>query len=68
MCRSVLASLLGHFVCRSAHAQTFLTYKNVAYDTISGVDAAGLLSMDVYAPRGGRIELPVVMYVHGGGQ
>lgn len=66
MCRSVLASFLGLFVCLSASAQTFLTYKNVAYDTISGVNE-GLLSVDVYVPRGGRIELPVVMYVHGGG-
>lgn len=66
MCHSVLASLLGLFICLSTQAQTFLTYKNVAYDTISGVDP-GLLSMDVYVPRGGRIELPVVMYVHGGG-
>ncbi|MBS1560808.1 MAG: alpha/beta hydrolase [Bacteroidetes bacterium] len=66
MIRSVLAALLGLVVCLNTQAQTFLTYKNVAYDTISGVDE-GLLSMDVYVPKGGRIELPVVMFVHGGG-
>lgn len=66
MIRSVLAALLGLLVCLNTQAQTYLTYKNVAYDTISGVDE-GLLSMDVYVPKGGRIELPVVMYVHGGG-
>lgn len=66
MIRSVLAALLGFLVCLNTQAQTYLTYKNVAYDTISGVDE-GLLSMDVYVPRGGRIELPVVMYIHGGG-
>jgi acetyl esterase/lipase len=66
MFRFVLAALTFLLVCLNTQAQTYLTYKNVAYDTISGVDE-GLLSMDVYVPKGGRIELPVVMYVHGGG-
>lgn len=66
MFRFVLAALLSLVACCSMQAQTYLAYKNVAYDTISGVDER-LLSMDVYVPKGGRIELPVVMYVHGGG-
>lgn len=49
-----------------ATAQSFLTYRDVPYDTLMGFDPK-LLTMDIYVPRGGRIELPVVLYVHGGG-
>jgi len=66
MNRSVLAALLSLVACYSMQAQTYLTYKNVAYDTVSGVDER-LLSMDVYVPKGDRIELLVVIYVNGGG-
>ena len=60
-----ITSILIALLCLSAKAQQYKTYKNVAYDTIQGVNP-NLLSLDVYVPESGPNKMAVILFVHGG--